>query len=94
MDEEQKKAYQEKQERIKKLQQDQFLKREQYNQKLKETTLQSFKDRPEEVKNIRCMNSEAYRISIEWDPPFDNNSPIIKYHIYLSSKKVNTKIQL
>ena len=96
MDEEQKKAYKEeilkKKEARKQKQLEDFKKREELERKLKETTLKTFIDKPEEVKHIRCLHVEHDMFAIEWDAPGNNNSPIKSYHIYLSSKKVTTKL--
>lgn len=33
-------------------------------------------------------------VVIEWDEPQSNNSPIIRYHVYVSEQTVSTKLNL
>lgn len=49
--------------------------------KLKETTLDTFTDRPEPITNIRICNSTPTTLSFEWDEPVSNNSTILGYTI-------------
>ena len=55
---------------------------------MKETTLKTFKDRPDKVSKIWVSHVEGMAIHIEWEAPSDNNSPIRRYHVYLSNKKI------
>jgi hypothetical protein len=79
---EQKKEYRAKREKLKQKKLEEYLKREEYERQVKETKLKDFKDRPEEVKIIRCVHAESYMVALEWDAPNDNHSPITKYHVY------------
>lgn len=61
--------------------------RDAYNWNLKYKTAKSFKDVPDEIKNIRVTSSSSSTISIEWGAPANNNSKIISYNVYLSDVK-------
>ncbi|CDW84777.1 regulator of chromosome condensation family protein [Stylonychia lemnae] len=82
--EEEKQAYREKQERIKKEKEQEFKKLEEYHKQLKQTSLKTFKDRPDAIKEIRCVHTDSDLVAFEWDEPADNNSRILRYHIYVS----------
>lgn len=60
------------------------MKRVEYQKKLKQTTLQTFKDRPDEVKEIYVDYAEDTVVGISFEEPSSNNSPITQFHIYLS----------
>jgi len=77
MTKEEKRAYRDKREKIKQKKVEEFKRRENFEKQLKETTLTTFKDKPEEVNTIRCIHVQGDFIVIEWDPPGDNNSPIL-----------------
>ena len=62
-------------------------------EKLKYETKKSFKDVPDEVKNIRVMSASCNSIEIEWDAPADNNSKITSYAVYLCDKKYGSEKQ-
>ena len=53
---------------------------------MKTETLKSFTDCPDPIPEVFVCKSLSDSVDISWDPPEDNNSPIIKYHIYLSDK--------
>ena len=88
LDETEKKAYKEQRERIRKEREENFKKRKQIEQQLAESSLKTFRDRPEEIKEIRCVHAQGDMLVIEWDAPGDNNCPIKGYTVYLSSKRV------
>jgi hypothetical protein len=46
--------------------------------------LKTFKDRPDEIKELWCHYCTSNSVEIEWKVPSDNNLPISKYLIYLS----------
>lgn len=54
-----------------------------YQSKLKETTLKTFTDKPDEVNQLFLVNSTPQSITIEWEAPSSNNSNIIGYLMYL-----------
>ncbi|CDW81553.1 regulator of chromosome condensation [Stylonychia lemnae] len=89
MDQDQKQEYIEKLQRIKKQQQDDYLKRKQYHKELKKATLQSFKDRPDEIKDIKCIAQCKGKTTIKWIKPNENNCPITAYKIYLGQKIIH-----
>jgi len=88
MNEEQKKAYREKRERIKKAKIEDFKRRDNFHKQLKEVKLETFRDRPDEVSSLRCVHVEGNLLVVEWDAPASNNSPIKGYNVYLSKKTI------
>ena len=88
MNEEEKKAYKQKRERIKQAKIEDFKRRDNFQKQLKEVKLDTFKDRPDAITTIRCVHVEGNMFVVEWDAPSSNNSPIICYNVYLSAKKV------
>ena len=56
-----------------------------YQQKLKETTKESFVDRPDEVSCIFVEQSMDTSVTISWEQPCDNNVPIVSYKVYLGT---------
>ena len=88
MNEEQKKAYKEKRERIKQAKIEDFKRRDNFQKQLKEVNLNTFKDRPDAITSIRCVHVEGNMFVVEWDTPSSNNSPIVCYNVYLSQKTV------
>ena len=88
LNDEQKKAYRERHERIKQEKIAEFRKRENYQRELKETTLKTFKDKPDLVSTVHCVHAEGSSLVIEWEAPGDNNSPISRYNIYMSTKSL------
>jgi hypothetical protein len=88
MTEEQKKEYRQKRERIKQSKANEFKKLEEFQRAMREEKLGTFKDRPDAVTNIRCVHVEGRMFVVEWDAPDHNNSPIMRYNVYLSNKKV------
>ena len=59
-----------------------------YYSKLKETTLKTLTDRPDEVGILFLVNSTPNSITIEWEAPISNNSIIIGYVMYLGDIEV------
>lgn len=55
-----------------------------YYATLKETTKETFVDKPDEVKEIFILNSTRTSLEIEWDEPEANKSIISGYTIYLN----------
>jgi hypothetical protein len=53
-----------------------YKKQQEFNETLKKTSLKTFKDRPEEVKFIRCIHATTSMLTLEWNAPGDNNCPI------------------
>lgn len=53
-----------------------YKKQQEFNENLKKISLKTFRDRPEEVKSIRCVFSATSMLVLEWDAPGDNNCPI------------------
>ena len=92
MTEEEKKEYLNKQERIKKEKEEAAEKQKLFHNELKQTSLKTFKDRPEEVKSLRQVRVEANLIGLEWDAPGSNNSPITGYNVYISDFSFNSKL--
>jgi hypothetical protein len=88
MDEEQKKAYREKRDRIKKEKIDDFKRRDNFQKQLKEVKLDTFRDKPDAITSTRCVHVEGKLFVVEWDAPASNNSAILRYHVYLSNKKI------
>ena len=88
MNEEEKKAYRQKRERVRQEKKADFQRRENYQKQLKEETLKTFKDKPDEIRSLRCVHVEGKLLVVEWDAPSDNNSPILRYNVYLSSKRI------
>ena len=62
-------------------------------EKLKYETKKSFKDVPDEVKNVRVISASCNSIEIEWNAPADNNSKITSYTVYLCDKKYGSEKQ-
>ena len=58
----------------------------QYEHKLKTETFQSFKDAPDEVKQVRIESATNNSISIVWKKPEGNGAPVLFYNIYRSVK--------
>jgi len=56
---------------------------------LKQTNLKTFKDKPDAIKELRCVHTEADVLAFEWDEPSSNNSKITKFHIYLSDYTIS-----
>ena len=54
-----------------------------FQQKLKETTKETFKDIPDEVSRIFVEQSLDTSVTISWEQPCDNNTPITQYKVYL-----------
>ena len=94
MSESERQAYKDKQERIKKEKMEEFKKVEEYHKQLKETSLKSFKDRPDQVKEVWCNWAESTKLGIEWKAPASNNSPIKEYHVYVSDWTVQAGISV
>lgn len=55
---------------------------------LEKEDLKTFKDVPDEIKQVFAYKSEPKCISASWDPPEDNNSKITEYTLYLSNFSV------
>lgn len=91
MTEDERAIYLASQEKIKRKRKEEFKVRQEFERQLKSTTIETFKDRPEEVKTIWVSWTESNAIGIEWIAPSDNNSPISGYHIYISQKKMTLK---
>jgi hypothetical protein len=47
-----------------------------YQQKLRETTKETFVDKPDEVSQIFIDRSLDTSVDISWEQPCDNNTPI------------------
>ena len=84
MNEEEKKAYRQKRERIKQAKIEDFKRRDNFQKQLKEVKLETFKDRPDAITTIRSVHVEGNMFVVEWDAPSANNSPIKSYNVYLS----------
>jgi hypothetical protein len=55
---------------------------------VKDLTIKTFKDKPDEVTTVQVVHVNAHEIGVVWDTPNDNNSPILRYNVYLSTKRV------
>jgi hypothetical protein len=55
---------------------------------MKETTLKTFTDKPEEITTVRCVHAEGKFLVLQWDAPADNNSPLLRYNVYVSSRTI------
>ena len=60
-----------------------------YESSLQQTTLKTFKDRPDEVKSLTLLKSKPTELQFRWEPPNSNNSNITGYRIYLDDKLIN-----
>src|SRR3569833_2787424 len=67
--------------------------REENEMKLKEESLKTFIDRPDEVKDVWVDYCDDHSIDIMWKEPECNNSPITRYHIYLSQLTIKRASQ-
>lgn len=94
MTEEEKQEYRERQERIRKKKQEEYLKSKEYYEKLESTKLKDFKDKPDAINEVRCCYLDSDMVVIEWDQPQSNNCPILRYHVYVSEQTVSTKLNL
>lgn len=65
----QKKEWRDRRERIKQERKDNFIKRDEYHKELREKTLKTFEDRPDQVKSLRCGLVRAREFVVEWDAP-------------------------
>lgn len=65
-----------------------YKQKQEFERNLKNVTLQTFKDKPEEVRSLRCVYAEANMLALEWDPPGSNNCTISEYHVYMSKTKI------
>ena len=84
MDDETRTAYLEKQLRTLKQKEADSKRIREYNERLENESLKTFKDAPDEINQVFvCKSSDTY-VEISWDAPEDNNSKINTYHIYLS----------
>jgi hypothetical protein len=88
MTEMQKREWKEKRDRIREERKQNFIRRDEFHKQLREKTLKTFEDKPDAVKSLRCTHVEGHMFIVEWDAPQDNNSPITRYNVYLSNKKV------
>lgn len=59
-----------------------------YQQKLIETTKETFVDKPDEVSRIFIDRSLDTSVDISWEQPCDNNTPITQYKVYLGVLKL------
>jgi len=50
--------------------------------------LEDFKDKPDAITSTRCVHVEGKMFVVEWDTPASNSSAILRYHVYLSAKKI------
>ena len=67
-------------------------KKDQYLNELKYMSLKSFRDKPDAIKQIRCVECHSDKMVIEWDAPNDNNCAITVYKVYLSDKVVSRDV--
>lgn len=58
----------------------------QYNAKLRDTTIENFVDRPDQINSIRILNCTTTSVEFEWDQPCANNSIIQGYSVYLNDE--------
>lgn len=56
---------------------------------VKHQSLKTFKDVPDEIRDVSITESYNDRIVITWSPPDSNNSEIIEYMIYLSDSTIS-----
>jgi hypothetical protein len=61
---------------------------QEYEDKINKETLKSFKDTPDDIKEVYVCKASNTSIEISWDAPEDNNSKITGYNIYLSDKTI------
>jgi hypothetical protein len=85
MDEPTRTAYLEKQLRMLKQKEADAKRIAEYEDRLKNENLKTFKDAPDEISEIYVIKSSCEYVEISWDAPEDNNSKIKTYHVYLSS---------
>ena len=55
--------------------------------------LETFEDRPDEIKLIFVCSSNQNSVVVSWDSPDDNNSPIESFNIYISDQEIKIKIE-
>ena len=55
---------------------------------LEKENLKTFKDVPDEIKQVFTIKTESNAIEVSWDPPEDNNCQITEYSVYLSQMVV------
>ena len=63
-------------------------KKDAYTQELKEKTLQTFEDVPDEVSKIYVDSQHADQVSLSFEAPDCNNSAITEFRVYLSSREL------
>jgi fibronectin type 3 domain-containing protein len=60
-----------------------------FEDRVQTETLKSFKDCPDEVKQIYVIKSLNNSVEVSWDAPDDNNFKIVSYNVYLSDKIIH-----
>ncbi len=88
MTKEQKKEFRALRNKMKKRKEEEFKRLEKYKTALREEKLPTFQDRPDAVTKIYCVHVEGKMFVVQWDAPDHNNSPILRYNVYLSNKRV------
>jgi hypothetical protein len=79
-----------KQEKSKKILAEKAMKQE-YEERIQEETLESFKDVPDEVKILNVVEVTNNQIKVCWEKPESNNFKIKGYKIYRSEVKTTTE---
>jgi len=87
LDEEDRKAIQQDQERIFQIKRVAADKRKEYDQKMKETTTKTFTDRPDTIDEIKLLHCTPDSFAIEWKKPCDNNILITHFKVYLKTQE-------
>ena len=85
MDEPTRTAYLEKQLRMLKAKEADAKRINEYNERLENESLKTFKDAPDEITTVFVIKSTCDFAELSWDAPDDNNSKIKTYHVYLSN---------
>jgi len=60
--------------------------RKEYHEKMLVTTVENFKDRPDEVSQHQLLACTATTFAIKWQPCCDNNVAITHYTVYLKEE--------
>lgn len=63
--------------------------RELYFNRIKTETLKSFKDVPDEVKNMSILKVTNRTVLVDWSAPENNGSEITEYRIHISKKMIS-----
>ena len=55
---------------------------------MKNESLKSFEDVPDDIKEVYVINATNVKAEISWDAPDCNNSKIVTYNVYVSEKVI------